>query len=79
MGVTFDEVYRMALQLSAADRRRLADELAGTPSGLSAREMRQASAIEDPDLGLLIFDVGDWPEGLSLRRDDVSGGLLNAE
>jgi predicted nucleotidyltransferase len=39
MGVTFDEVYRMALQLSAADRRRLADELAGTPSGVSAREI----------------------------------------
>lgn len=36
MAQTYDEVYRLAQQLSEADRRRLAAELAASPVDLTA-------------------------------------------
>ena len=32
---------------------------------------RQATVKEDEELGLLVFDVGPWPEDLPLRREDM--------
>lgn len=68
MSVSFDEVYRMALQLSAADRRRLADELAGTPSGLSAREILDVFDAHAADL-----------RGMGVRRIGVFGSHVRGD
>ncbi len=39
MSASFEDVYQMALQLSPTERRRLADQLASSPSGLTARDI----------------------------------------
>lgn len=57
--VTFDEVVRLAEKLPPEQQKALADYL----------QARQ-DAPKRPPLNLLVFDVGEWPEGMTLRRED---------
>jgi hypothetical protein len=61
----FDEVVRLAEQLSPIEKRALVERL-------------QASSPEKPNkvrppLNLLVFEVGSWPPDLTLRREDEYG------
>jgi hypothetical protein len=62
---TFDEIIRLREQLSREEQRALASYLQ------SRADSEIASADEWESLFMsLIIDVGEWPEDLSLRRED---------
>lgn len=60
--ITFEDILKFAEQLSPVERARLIAELqAKRPSG------------KRPALIFPVDDLGAWPEGLSLRREDWYG------
>ena len=62
--ITLEQVYREACQLPPEEQEELIERL---------KAVRQAHAVLDPRLDLLVFDVGPWPDGLTLRREDEYG------
>ncbi len=59
--ITLEQVYREVSQLSPEEQEALIVRL---------QAMRKARARVDARLGLLVFDVGPWPKGATLRRED---------
>lgn len=60
--MTLGDIYRAARKLPPEEQAELARRL---------QTGRQATVKEDEELGLLVFDVGPWPEDLPLRREDM--------
>lgn len=62
--LSLEQVIKAAEQLTPAEQVSL----------ISRLQARQTARVEEmPSLGLLIFDVGPWPENLTLRREDEYG------
>ena len=62
--IPLEQVYRAARRLAPEEQEALIERL---------RAERKAHAVLDPTLSLLVFDVGPWPDGLTLRREDEYG------
>ncbi len=62
--MTLDELYRAVSQLPPEQQQELIERL---------QAQREAMVQVQPELNLLVFDVGPWPEDLLLRREDVYG------
>jgi hypothetical protein len=60
--ITFEDVLELAEQLSPEEQARLIDEL-----------QAKRPARQRPPLNFPVDDVGEWPEGLSLRREEWYG------
>ena len=56
-----DRIVLMVEQLSDEERTALLERLEQMPGAKTTR----------PPLDLLVFNVGAWPEGLSLSREDI--------
>ena len=63
--LTVAQVYDLASQLPPEEQEVLIRRL------LQARS--DATAREDPTLGLLVLDLGAWPEHMTLLREDEYG------
>lgn len=62
---TVEQVYDLASQLSPEEQELLIKRL--------LHALSSARAHVEPDLGLWVFDVGAWPEHLTLSREDEYG------
>jgi len=62
--MTVEQIVRAVEQLSPEEREALIERLRAT---------QLAKAHVHPELDLLVFDVGPWPDGLTLRREDEYG------
>jgi hypothetical protein len=70
--ITFAEVARLAEKLTTEEQRALIKYL---QERSQARDGQSKSLSQKFDelFGFIIFDVGQWPEGLTLRREDEYG------
>ena len=57
--INFDDVVKLADQLSPEEQQALLEHL-----------QAKRKLPRRPPLDLLVFDVGPWPEGMTLRRED---------
>ena len=68
--VTFDEVVHLVNQLTPEEQKAL---IALLEAEVRQRETQRNIPTQDDfnqTFGLLVFDPGPWPAGLSLRRED---------
>lgn len=61
--LTLDHVLKLAEQLTPEEQQALVERLLA----------KRAETGKRPPLDLLMFDVGPWPEALTLRREDEYG------
>lgn len=70
--VTFTEVVQLAEKLTPEEQQALIVYLQEHSKSRNG-EGRSVSKAFDEMFNLLVFDVGQWPEGMTLRREDEYG------
>ncbi len=70
--VTFTEVVQLAEKLTPQEQQALIVYLQERSKSHNG-EAKNVSKAFDEMFNLLVFDVGQWPEGMKLRREDEYG------